>query len=110
MSNKKLTPEDIVLIKNKFRDGVSIEDLSLQFKVHSSTIARHLTSLQSHKIASVNRATSDKTMRKLNLALSKYVKEEDLSDCMANLLKDFYIEFLGDREDDKYFPIIELEG
>lgn len=103
MSNIKITNSDKKLIQEKYSEGVSIKDLSLYFKVHPSTIIRHLNLSKKHKFAN-KQLVSDLTLRKVNLLADKYNINEEFK---TELLNNFYLEYIG--EENKYFPIIELE-
>lgn len=103
MSNIKITNADKVLIKEKYAGGMSIKDLSLYFKVHPSTIIRHLDRNTKHKVANKH-IISDETLRRINLLVNKHNISEEFK---SELLNSFYLEFL--EEENYYFPIIELE-
>lgn len=104
MSNIKITDADKKYIRDKYAEGVSIKDLSLYFKVHPSTIIRHLDINTKHKVANKN-IINDETHRRINTLIAKYEVSEEFK---AELLNNFYLEFL--EEENKYFPIIELEA
>lgn len=104
MSNIKITDADKKYIQDKYAEGVSIKDLSLYFKVHPSTIIRYLDISKKHKVANKN-IINDETHRRINSLIDKYNISEEFK---AELLNNFYIEFL--EEENKYFPIIELEA
>lgn len=103
MSNIKITNTDKVLIREWYAGGMSIKDLSLHFKVHPSTIARHLGNSTKHRIAN-KQLINDETLRRINLLVDKYNVSDEFK---SELLNSFYLEFI--EEENCYFPIIELE-